>query len=276
MPEQEYDTSPPVEAPEPAETAPQTQPEAETGPVEGADPEVGLASPTFTVKVDGEDMQVSLEEALSGYQRQSDYTRKTQALASEREQLSQAQQLWDAIERNPQATVAALAAAHGFQLTPQQAAAAEQQRAAAPSDDPFADLYDESPQSQQQQAPQADPRLDQFEQFMQDQIARTQANEVLAEAAAVNAKYGTTVDPEALLEYAVTNNIGSLDAAFRAMSFEAAQQAAVRARTQGRKQQLPPVAGGHAVQPGVLVPGSGAALPTIEDAFAQAMAEADA
>ena len=37
-----------------------------------------------TVKVNGEDVQVTLEEALKGYSREADYTRKTQALAQEK------------------------------------------------------------------------------------------------------------------------------------------------------------------------------------------------
>lgn len=38
----------------------------------------------YTVKVDGEEMEVTLDELRSGYQRQKDYTKKTQALAEER------------------------------------------------------------------------------------------------------------------------------------------------------------------------------------------------
>lgn len=45
---------------------------------------------TFQVKVDGEVVEVTLKEALAGYQRQADYTRKAQALAAEREELEQA------------------------------------------------------------------------------------------------------------------------------------------------------------------------------------------
>ncbi len=45
----------------------------------------------YTVKVDGEEQEVSLEELRDGYQRQSDYTRKTQELASERRRLQQAE-----------------------------------------------------------------------------------------------------------------------------------------------------------------------------------------
>ena len=41
----------------------------------------------FNVKVGGEDMQVTLEEALSGYQRDSDYRQKTMATAEERKKV---------------------------------------------------------------------------------------------------------------------------------------------------------------------------------------------
>lgn len=42
------------------------------------------AEPTFKVKVDGEEVEVSQSELLSGYTRQADYTKKTQALAEQR------------------------------------------------------------------------------------------------------------------------------------------------------------------------------------------------
>ncbi len=42
------------------------------------------APPVYTVKVDGQEMQVPLEELLAGYSRNQDYTRKTMKLAEER------------------------------------------------------------------------------------------------------------------------------------------------------------------------------------------------
>jgi hypothetical protein len=45
---------------------------------------------TYEVKVDGEVIEVSLKEALAGYQRQADYTRKAQALAAEKEEFQNA------------------------------------------------------------------------------------------------------------------------------------------------------------------------------------------
>ena len=51
---------------------------------EGADEEE-----VFIVKVDGEDTEVSFDELLEGYSRQSDYTKKTQALAEDRKEIEQ-------------------------------------------------------------------------------------------------------------------------------------------------------------------------------------------
>jgi hypothetical protein len=44
---------------------------------------------TYTVRVDGEEVKVKLDELLNGYSRTSDYTRKTQALANERKSFEQ-------------------------------------------------------------------------------------------------------------------------------------------------------------------------------------------
>jgi len=51
-------------------------------------------SEVYAVKVDGEELEVSLDELIQGYSRQSDYTRKTQELASQRDEMSQMQQQW--------------------------------------------------------------------------------------------------------------------------------------------------------------------------------------
>ena len=48
--------------------------------------------PKYKVKVDGQEVEVTQEELLRGYMRQSDYTRKTQALANERQRYEQQQQ----------------------------------------------------------------------------------------------------------------------------------------------------------------------------------------
>lgn len=72
------------------------------------------------VKLDGEELQVPLSEAIAGYQRQADYTRKTQELAQEREQYQFASALQAALESDPQGTINLLAEHYG--ITRQQAA----------------------------------------------------------------------------------------------------------------------------------------------------------
>lgn len=71
-------------------------------------------TPRYYIKVDGEEQEVTLDELRNGYQRQADYTRKSQALAeqrkayeanlqaitSEREQYSQALQMMAAQQKN--------------------------------------------------------------------------------------------------------------------------------------------------------------------------------
>jgi hypothetical protein len=74
---------------------------------------------TFVVKVDGEEVEITVREALQGYQRQADYTRKTQELAEARkafeeeiqgygEVLEDVQAFEAAWEENPTGVVARL------------------------------------------------------------------------------------------------------------------------------------------------------------------------
>lgn len=65
--------------------------------------------PGYTVKIDGEEQQVTLEELQNGYQRQADYTRKTQEIAVERERLQQAEAIVSALENDPSGTLQTLA-----------------------------------------------------------------------------------------------------------------------------------------------------------------------
>jgi hypothetical protein len=61
------------------------EPEAGEGEGQDADETEELSTePSYTVKIDGKDHSISLKEALAGYQRQSDYTRRTQEVADAR------------------------------------------------------------------------------------------------------------------------------------------------------------------------------------------------
>lgn len=65
------------------------------------------------VKLDGEELQVPLSEAIAGYQRQADYTRKTQELAQQRQEFEFANAISAALERDPEATIDLLSKHYG-------------------------------------------------------------------------------------------------------------------------------------------------------------------
>lgn len=86
---------------DPVDGGPNDNPDEGTGGAEaetadGADDdaeendEAVNTEPVYTVKIDGKDAQVTLKEALAGYQRNADYTRKTQEVAEQRKQVDAA------------------------------------------------------------------------------------------------------------------------------------------------------------------------------------------
>lgn len=66
------------------EGKPKEEPKKEEQPVQA---EAQTEEPTFEVTINGQKQRVTQSELLNGYQRQADYTRKTQELASQRRQL---------------------------------------------------------------------------------------------------------------------------------------------------------------------------------------------
>lgn len=71
--------------------------------------------------VDGEEIEVPLQELRQGYSRTADYTRKTQELAAQREQAQYALTLQRALEANPEETIKLLAGRYGLSFGEQQA-----------------------------------------------------------------------------------------------------------------------------------------------------------
>ncbi len=65
------------------------------------------------IKVDGEEVEVPLKEALAGYQRQADYTRKTQELSKQKQGIQTAAALAEALERDPFGTLSLLQQHYG-------------------------------------------------------------------------------------------------------------------------------------------------------------------
>ena len=120
------------------------------------------------VKVDGEELDVPLAEALSGYQRQADYTRSKQALAEERKQAEEAIQVYQAMQANPGLTMQVLASRAGVSveeylgMTPQQQQAATDAQSAPEFDDPLErELYETRQQVAEMQRQMQDQAADQ-------------------------------------------------------------------------------------------------------------------
>jgi hypothetical protein len=76
------------------ESEEEAEPEEEEGESEESDDE-GEEEFLYAVKVDGEEQEVTLDELLKGYSRQSDYTKKTQELSSDRRGMEELQQKYN-------------------------------------------------------------------------------------------------------------------------------------------------------------------------------------
>jgi len=70
------------------------------------------------LQVDGQEVSVSIKEALAGYQRQADYTRKTQELSEQRKQVQFATTLQQSLQDDPANTLAMLQQHYGKAADP--------------------------------------------------------------------------------------------------------------------------------------------------------------
>ena len=165
-------------------------------------PEVSLEATTepgdaYTVKIDGAESQVSLSELQDGYQRQADYTRKTQELAEERQRLQQAEAIASALESDPAGTIAALSSAFGVTDT-------------LPATEPnYSDGVEEDPTTK---------RLAHLEAQVERQAQANRQQALEREVSGLKKKYGD-FDTSELFRHALTNRIPNLDAAFTHMKY---------------------------------------------------------
>ena len=67
----------------------ESEEESEEDEAEESDEEEGEESDLYAVKVDGEEVEVTFDELLKGYSRQSDYTKKTQELSQGRKEIEE-------------------------------------------------------------------------------------------------------------------------------------------------------------------------------------------
>lgn len=156
--------------------------------------------PSFEVTLPGgEKATVSLSELVAGYSRTSDYTRKTQALAAERRNLADAAAMQAALERNPEAAIAALARAYKVGLP------------GAESDDSSEEYVSDEDRWRQQ----VDARFQ-----AQDRQQREAA--IDHEVSRLHSLYGD-FDDEALFTHAVQTGTMNLEIALQALQFQALQ-----------------------------------------------------
>ena len=147
----------------------------------------------YTIKIDGVEEQVTLEELQNGYQRHSDYTRKTQEVAAERERLRQAEQIVSALESNPEETLRTLAQSFELDLGGQSS-----------SSDEYSNWDDEDPT--QQKIAALERRLEQSEAKQRQEAIERQVSEL-------QETYGE-FDSRELMNHALKHKIPNLEAAY--------------------------------------------------------------
>ena len=207
---------------------------------------------SYTVKIDGREEQVTLNELQNGYQRQADYTRKTQELASERERLAQGEAIVQALESDPEGAITALAGAFGVGGGNQQTM---------PDQTEYEDLDPE------------EFRLRRIESSIEEQNRALRQQNLQKEVNTLRDKYdGIDFDEKALYAHALKNKIGNLDAAFTHMNWDQMQTVAKDAEIVEEKRAAQIVDGTPGSSEGN-VERAVRAVDSIRDAFALAQTE---
>lgn len=179
------------------------------------------------VKVDGEDVEVPLHEALAGYSRTTDYTRKTQSLAQQRQEAEYALAVQRALQAQPEMALQLLARQYGVNFaSPQQAQ---------PVDDYVEDPYADPVEQRLMQVERQNQQLAQ-------QWQQRQADEQLRQAVGgLQQRYGLDdATTRQVVGIALQQGRGpeSFDMIYKSLAFDRAQQAqAQRAAAQAQRQQ---------------------------------------
>jgi hypothetical protein len=188
------------------------------------------------IVVDGEEQWVTLEEARRGYSRTSDYTRKTQELATSRQELARAEALYNNFKADPQGTLTALAEHFGVSL--------------AEARDIVEDAGDMAEQDPN------DQRLSAIEQRFQEQEAAEARSRIESEFKELRDTYGEFDDQE-VINAALERNITVTDA-FKLVNFGKVQAKAAteakEAEVLQAKRDVQVVEDGGAVRRGAVKP----------------------
>lgn len=153
-----------------------------------------IADKYVKLQVDGEEVTVPVKEALAGYQRQADYTRKTQELSEQRKQLQFAAALTEALQQDPAATLQLLSQQYGIG------------QAQSDDDDVWADPAE-------QQFKQLEQRIAAFEQ----EKAMQELNRTID---SLQSKYGDSFDADEVVAKALAIGSTDLEAVFKQIAFD--------------------------------------------------------
>lgn len=221
-----------------------------------------------SVKVNGQDQEVTLGEALDGYMRNAHFTQQMQQLRQEQSVAKESVDFVKRLEQDPEGTVRLIQDHYQLGSTAQQPG----------------DAYDYDPQ------PQPDPRVNGLERRiaeLQGQMERTAAQQALDnQLATLQTQHGERFDRQRVLDYAVANGMSDINAAWKSMEFdrlsqlEQGLQAQAGERTAAQQALIDQANG---VLPGVAPGGSTAAttagghlageVSTVQDAFLAAKRE---
>lgn len=202
--------------------------------------------PTFRVKVNGEEIEVTQDELLSGYQRQTDYTRKTQEVARQAETLRRAAAIQEALERDPEEALRVLSEAYGVNFT---------------QDAGDEDLMDPMERKQRE--------LERQINSLQHTARQAQIDRTLND---LKTQYGD-FDEEALFAHSLKTGIQDLRAAYRDMTYDERVQSTSQVAKQTAKRDAQVVHEGG-IPRNATSPKSGTQTPkTIREAWAQAAQE---
>ena len=204
---------------------------------------------SYTVKVDGAESQVTLDELRDGYQRQADYTRKTQELSAERDRLRQAESIVSALESDPEGTLQALQRSFGVDIS--------------------------SP-NQQEDWEELDPteqKLRELEKKIDKQEANQRQQSVEREVTKLQESYGE-FDAKELLGHAVKHGIANLEAAYTHWQFGDVKATADKLQQEqdiiSKKRSASVIAPGGSTQAGTQQSKGEAAPSSIREAFERA------
>ena len=153
------------------------------------------ADKAVKLNVAGEEVDVPLKEALAGYQRQADYTRKTQELSEQRKQVQFGSALQEALQNDPRNTLELLKQHYG--LDEQQASEEDE-------------LYMDPTEKQYRQL---ESRVKAFEQ-------QKALNDLEKTVESLSRKYGDAFDADEVIAKALATGNSNLEAVYKQTAFD--------------------------------------------------------